>query len=162
MIEKLESKIVTLEKLKALCAEWKSSNLKVVFTNGCFDILHEGHVRYLAEARSLGDKLIIGMNSDDSVRILKGANRPINNGASRAIVLAGLSSVDAVIEFGESTPLKLITEILPDILVKGGDWKTEDIVGSDVVIDHGGKVYSLSFHEGYSTTLIEQKIKNKS
>lgn len=162
MKDSLESKIVTLDKLRDFKEKWKNENLKIVFTNGCFDILHEGHVRYLAEAKTLGDKLIVALNSDDSVRKLKGENRPINKERSRAIVLAGLTSVDAIIVFIEDTPLKLIENVVPDVLVKGGDWKTEEIVGSDVVIENGGKVFSLSFHEGYSTTLIEQKIKNTS
>lgn len=162
MNRSLELKIFTLATLKEQCVHWKHDHMQIVFTNGCFDILHEGHVRYLTEAKSLGTKLIVGLNSDDSVKKLKGPNRPINNAKSRAIVLAGLESVDAVIVFEEETPHQLIAQLLPKVLVKGGDWKTEDIVGSDIVIEHGGKVYSLRFHEGYSTTLIEQKIKNKS
>ena len=155
----LESKIYTLDVLKASCDQWRNEKCKIVFTNGCFDILHEGHVRYLTEAKSLGDKLIVGLNADDSVKKLKGPNRPINKASSRAIVLAGLMSTDAIIVFGEETPFELISSLLPDILVKGGDWKTKDIVGSDVVLDHGGKVFSLTFHEGHSTSLVEQKIK---
>lgn len=162
MSNALESKIYTLNVLSDLRSKWDKQKLKVVFTNGCFDILHEGHVRYLAEAKSLGDKLIVGLNSDSSVTKLKGPRRPINRSKSRAIVLAGLESVDAVVIFDEDTPFHLISVLHPDILVKGGDWKTEEIVGSDIVIEHGGKVFSLSFHEGYSTTLIEEKIKNKS
>lgn len=161
MNNSLESKICLPNDLIDLRSQWEKQRLRVVFTNGCFDILHEGHVRYLAEAKSLGDKLIVGLNSDASVTKLKGPSRPINTSKSRAIVLAGLESVDAIIVFEEETPYKLISLLLPDILVKGGDWKTEDIVGSDIVIEHGGKVFSLSFHEGYSTTLIEEKIKNK-
>lgn len=150
-----------LNDLKGLCEQWRNQNLKIVFTNGCFDIIHEGHVRYLTEAKSLGDKLVVGINSDDSVKRLKGPNRPINKALSRAVVMAGLMSVDAVVIFEEDTPSALISTLLPDVLVKGGDWKTEEIVGSDIVMKHGGKVFSLAFHEGYSTTLIEQKIKNK-
>ncbi len=161
MNNSLESKICLPNDLIDLRSQWEKQRLRVVFTNGCFDILHEGHVRYLAEAKSLGDKLIVGLNSDASVTKLKGPSRPINTSKSRAIVLAGLESVDAIIVFEEETPYKLISLLLPDILVKGGDWKTEDIVGSDIVIELGGKVFSLSFHEGYSTTLIEEKIKNK-
>ena len=162
MNESLESKIYTINDLQNLSEHWKKVNLQVVFTNGCFDILHEGHVRYLTEAKSLGDKLIVGLNSDDSVKKLKGPNRPINKAGSRAVVLAGLSSVDAIIVFEKDTPFDLISNLLPNVLVKGGDWKPEDIVGSDIVIKHGGKVHSLSFHKGYSTTLIEEKIKSKS
>lgn len=159
MYEALESKICSLDDLIHLRNQWKKNALRVVFTNGCFDILHEGHVRYLHEAKSLGDILILGLNSDQSVKKLKGPDRPINTSGSRAIVLAGLSSVDRIVVFDDDTPLQLINALLPDILVKGGDWKTEDIVGADVVLKFGGRVYSLPFHHGYSTTLIENKIK---
>lgn len=162
MNELLESKIFSKHDLKDLCVQWEKDNLVTVFTNGCFDILHEGHVRYLAEAKTLGDKLIVGLNSDDSVKRTKGVNRPINKEKSRAVVLAALASIDAVIVFEEDTPLQLIANLKPHILVKGGDWKAEDIVGSDIVLLRGGKVYSLSFHEGHSTTLIEQQIKSNS
>lgn len=162
MSNHLESKIYSREALVEQCLEWKNQGLKIVFTNGCFDILHEGHVRYLAEARGLGNKLVLGLNSDASVSRLKGPSRPINPQGSRAIVLAGLSAVDAVCVFEEDTPYEMIESLLPDILVKGGDWKTEQIVGSNLVLDHGGQVFSLSFHEGYSTTRIEQKIKAES
>jgi rfaE bifunctional protein nucleotidyltransferase chain/domain len=161
MDQPLESKIFQIDQLAEVCRVWKKQNKKIVFTNGCFDILHEGHVRYLWEAKSLGDKLIIGLNSDYSVNKLKGPKRPINPEESRAIVLAGLNSVDAICVFTEATPLLMISRLIPDILVKGGDWKIDEIVGSDVVIEHGGKVFSLSFHKGYSTTLIEEKIKNQ-
>jgi rfaE bifunctional protein nucleotidyltransferase chain/domain len=161
MDQPLESKIFQIDQLAEVCRVWKKQNKNIVFTNGCFDILHEGHVRYLWEAKSFGDKLIIGLNSDHSVNKLKGPNRPINPEESRAIVLAGLSSVDAICVFTEATPLLMISRLIPDILVKGGDWKIDEIVGSDEVIKHGGKVFSLSFHKGYSTTLIEEKIKNQ-
>ncbi|MBK6544981.1 MAG: D-glycero-beta-D-manno-heptose 1-phosphate adenylyltransferase [Saprospiraceae bacterium] len=158
----LESKIYTQESLQEKCKEWKNDQNVLVFTNGCFDILHEGHVRYLSEAKTLGNKLIVALNADASVRKLKGAGRPINLQNSRAIVLAGLESVDAIVVFYEETPFELISKILPNVLVKGGDWKVEQIIGSDVVLNTGGKVYSLTFHAGYSTSLVEQKIKNKS
>ena len=134
---------------------------KVVFTNGCFDIIHRGHVEYLEEAKSLGDILIIGLNSDESVRRLKGPSRPINNEEDRARVLLGLKSVDGVVAFKEDTPLELIKMVKPDVLVKGGDWKVEDIVGHEFVIEGGGEVYSLPFREGCSTTNIIEKIRGQ-
>jgi rfaE bifunctional protein nucleotidyltransferase chain/domain len=139
----------------------KRKGKKIVFTNGCFDIIHIGHVLYLEEAKSLGDYLIVGINTDFSVQNLKGNHRPINDLKCRSNVLAALESVDLVIPFSEETPLKLIEKILPDILVKGGDWKPETIVGSQIVINNGGQVKSLKFIEGYSTTAIEQKIKSE-
>jgi rfaE bifunctional protein nucleotidyltransferase chain/domain len=143
-----------------LIEEWRLQGDKIVFTNGCFDLLHIGHVLYLEEARSLGNKLIVGMNSDGSVRRLKGTNRPIKDVYDRAHVLAALASVDMVIIFEEDDPARLIAQIIPDVLVKGGDWKPSQIVGSDIVLATGGSVQSLSFIEGYSTTQIEQKIRN--
>ncbi len=132
---------------------------KIVFTNGCFDILHSGHVQYLNEAKSLGDILVVGMNSDRSVKELKGPLRPINNENDRKFVLENLKAVDFVEIFDQSTPLELIQEISPDVLVKGGDWKVDQIVGSDFVLSHGGEVKSLLFREGRSTTGIIDKIK---
>lgn len=131
---------------------------KIVFTNGCFDILHRGHVAYLAEARKLGDLLLIGLNSDASVKRLKGPERPINNEGDRQYVLSQLKSVDFVEIFTEDTPLNLILKVKPHILVKGGDWKIEQIVGGKEVIASGGEVYSLNFVDGYSTTSIIHKI----
>ena len=133
---------------------------KLVFTNGCFDIIHKGHISYLNEAKKLGDFLVIGLNSDASVKILKGNSRPINNQEDRAYILDNLKPVDAVIIFNEDTPYKLIKEIKPDFLVKGGDWKEENIVGSDIVKEYGGKVICLSFLKNYSTTTILEKIKS--
>ncbi len=133
-------------------------NKKIVFTNGCFDILHVGHLRYLQEAHSLGDYLIVGLNSDESVRRLKGPTRPIQTEQDRAEILLGLKCVDAVVIFGEDTPLKLIETVQPDVLVKGGDWKISQIVGSDFVQSRGGEVKSLPFHQGRSTTGIVEKI----
>ena len=135
--------------------------LKTVFTNGCFDILHVGHIRYLAEARALGNKLVVGINSDDSVKRLKGESRPINSQLNRREMLLALRCVDEVVIFEEDTPLNLIKKVNPDILVKGGDWSVENIVGSDFVIGNGGKVLSLPFHEGNSTTGIIEKILTK-
>jgi rfaE bifunctional protein nucleotidyltransferase chain/domain len=138
----------------------KNTEKKIVFTNGCFDILHKGHVAYLAEAKKLGDILIIGLNSDESVKRLKGSERPINSEKDRAFVLMGLKSVDYVEIFTEDTPLNLIKEIMPQVLVKGGDWKIEQIVGASEVMQNGGKVFSLQFVDGYSTTSIIHKIQS--
>ena len=131
---------------------------KVVFTNGCFDLLHPGHVTYLEAARALGDLLVVGLNSDASVRRLKGPARPILTEDERATVLAGLRSVDYVVIFGEETPRSLIEAVRPDVLVKGGDWPVESIVGADVVLAAGGRVLSLPFVEGKSTTGIVERI----
>jgi D-beta-D-heptose 7-phosphate kinase/D-beta-D-heptose 1-phosphate adenosyltransferase len=131
----------------------------VVFTNGCFDLLHPGHVEFLAQARTLGDVLVVGVNSDASVRRLKGAGRPLVVEADRAAVLAGLRSVDAVTLFDEATPLELISALLPDVLVKGGDYDLDGIVGRDVVEQAGGDVRALPFVEGYSTTEILTRLK---
>ncbi|MBK8052752.1 MAG: D-glycero-beta-D-manno-heptose 1-phosphate adenylyltransferase [Saprospiraceae bacterium] len=144
--------------IKDQIAIWKASGKKIVFTNGCFDLVHVGHVLYLENAAQLGDILVVGLNSDDSVRRLKGPTRPINDILNRSHVLAALASVDAVIIFEEDTPLNTIHTILPDVLVKGGDWKPDQIVGSDLVLEHGGQVLSLNFVDGYSTTQIENKI----
>lgn len=131
---------------------------RVVFTNGCFDILHVGHVRYLQDARALGDLLVVGVNTDASVRALKGAERPINEESERAEVLASLGCVDYVVLFGEETPLDLIEALQPQVLVKGGDWSVDKIVGSKSVLARGGEVKSLPFHPGRSTTGLIQKI----
>lgn len=133
---------------------------RIVFTNGCFDILHRGHVTYLSEARKLGDLLVVGLNSDASVKRLKGSDRPINNQLDRQYVLSQLRSVDFVEIFDEDTPLKLILKVQPNILVKGGDWKIDQIVGAKEVISTGGDVFSLNFVDGYSTTSIIQKIQH--
>jgi len=137
----------------------KSQNKKIVFTNGCFDIIHRGHIEYLNEAKNLGDVLVIGLNSDKSVRKLKGNDRPIINQSDRAFILLNLKSVDYVIVFEEDTPYELIKSVKPDFLVKGGDWKEEDIVGSDILKEYGGKTISLKFIDSYSTTNIINKIK---
>ena len=131
---------------------------RVVFTNGCFDILHRGHVEYLFAARRLGDRLIVGLNGDDSVTRLKGAGRPVNGYEDRAMVLAGLAAVDAVVRFDEDTPLALITALLPDLLVKGGDYRPDDIVGAAEVRRAGGEVVVVSLVEGRSTTGIIDRL----
>ncbi len=133
---------------------------RLVFTNGCFDILHRGHVSYLAEARRLGDFLVVGLNSDASVKRLKGSERPINNEDDRRYVLGQLKSVDHVEIFTDDTPLNLIMAVSPKILVKGGDWKIDQIVGGREVIANGGEVFSLNFVDGYSTTSIINKIQH--
>ncbi|HMG16553.1 MAG TPA: D-glycero-beta-D-manno-heptose 1-phosphate adenylyltransferase [Saprospiraceae bacterium] len=153
------SKIQKIRQLKYTIAAWHIRPCRVVFTNGCFDILHIGHIQYLQEAKSLGDKLVVGINSDSSVKRLKGEDRPINNETDRAMVMAALGVVDGVIIFDEDTPLQLITELNPDILVKGGDWPLDKIVGAEYVINNGGEVFSLPFISGYSTSNIIQKIK---
>jgi D-glycero-beta-D-manno-heptose 1-phosphate adenylyltransferase len=137
---------------------WRLAGEKIVFTNGCFDLLHYGHLHYLAAAKDLGDRLIVGLNSAASVRRLKGPRRPINDELTRIYTLASLQFIDAVVVFEEDTPLNLILSIQPDLLVKGGDWQPHQIVGSEEVIKKGGSVRSLPFVEGYSTTNIEQKI----
>ncbi|WP_456400866.1 D-glycero-beta-D-manno-heptose 1-phosphate adenylyltransferase [Persephonella sp.] len=142
--------------------KWKKEGKKIVFTNGCFDIIHAGHVDYLEKAKKLGDILIVGLNSDSSVRRIKGESRPINNQEHRMKVLNALKPVDLVIIFDEDTPERLIKEIKPDVLVKGGDWKIENIVGSDFVKSYGGKVQTIDFIYDISTTKIIQKVKNGS
>ena len=137
----------------------KEDGKKIVFTNGCFDIIHVGHIRYLSKAKELGDILIVGLNSDESVKKLKGDNRPINSFEDRAILLSSLRFVDSVIMFKEQTPDNLIKKIVPDILVKGGDYKLEDIVGYQTVIENGGQVKTLSFYDGYSSSNYINKIK---
>lgn len=161
-MRKPDSKILRDSAVLEFVSKMKQEGLRLVFTNGCFDLLHEGHVRYLNEASTLGDQLIIGLNSDASVSRLKGPQRPINQQLSRAYVLAGLECVDAVIVFEEDTPLKLIQLIIPDVLVKGGDWNVNQIVGSDFVLENGGQVFSLPFYNGFSTTSIAEKIKSQS
>ena len=157
---KLSAKIRKSSELSKLFARLRSKGKKVVFTNGCFDILHVGHVDYLSRARGLGDILIVGLNSDSSVRKIKGKGRPINNERDRAKVLSSLSCVDYICLFSESTPERIIKELRPDILVKGGDWKIQDIVGSEFVRSCGGKVKRIPFVKGYSTTSLINKIES--
>ena len=156
----LSSKILDREQLRRACALWNFKEMKVVFTNGCFDILHLGHIEYLAKAANLGAVLVIGMNSDHSVHRIKGDSRPINDEHSRSMVLASLEFVTAVVLFDEETPYELIKIIQPDILVKGRDYKIKEIVGHDIVLAKGGKVKTIELTPGYSTTGIEQKILN--
>ena len=148
-----------ITKLQKKVEIWKFNNQKVVFTNGCFDILHLGHVDYLEKAAALGKKLIVALNSDASVKTLnKGENRPINDQQARMRLIAALSFVDAVVLFSEPTPLELITQLKPNILVKGDDYSIENIVGADVVLKNGGEVKTIELVEGYSTTKIINKI----
>lgn len=161
-MRKPDSKILSGSDVLEFVSKCKQEGLRLIFTNGCFDILHEGHVRYLNEANTLGDRLIVGLNSDASVSRLKGPQRPINQQLSRAYVLAGLECVDAVIVFEDETPMHLIQLVKPDVLVKGGDWKVNEIVGSDFVLQNGGQVFSLPFYNGFSTTSIAEKIKSQS
>jgi len=152
-------KVLSSRKLEQAIADFKKSNKKIVFTNGCFDLLHIGHVRYLEQAKALGDILIVGINTDASVQVLKGPTRPIQNENDRAEILASLKAVDHTVLFGEETPINLIKQIKPDILVKGGDWKKDQIVGWDFVESYGGEVKSLQFVDGKSTTNIIAKSK---
>ncbi len=154
-----KDKFKSLKKLKNIRANLKSRGLRVVFTNGCFDILHLGHIEYLQKARSLGNKLIVGLNSDASVRKIKGNGRPIFSQKARAVVLASCECVDYVVIFSESTPLRLIKALKPDVLVKGADWRKDKIVGKDFVASYGGKVASVNFIKGYSTSSVIAKIK---
>ena len=155
----MTQKIVEIEELKKRVAQWRIKSNTLVFTNGCFDILHVGHIHTLQEAKKLGDKLIVALNSDASVRILKGEERPINNEKDRASIIAALDVVDLVVIFREQTPIIPIELICPEILVKGGDWKVEEIVGGEFVQEHGGKIYAIPFQEGYSSSNLIEKIK---
>ncbi len=154
----IKDKIKSWEEAAHLCDNLRSQGKKIIFTNGCFDILHSGHIQYLEQAKALGDILFLGLNSDDSVRRIKGSPRPIVSEKERAFVVAGLQSVDFVVIFEQDTPYELIRLLKPDILVKGGDWNPEDIVGSDIVQGYGGRVLSLPYLEGISTTELFFKI----
>lgn len=159
-MEKLEiirSRILSGESIDRMLAFWRFKSCRIVFTNGCFDILHRGHVEYLAQAAALGDVLVIGLNTDRSVRAIKGPGRPLQDEKGRALLLASLSFVTAVILFDEETPLRLIEHIMPDILVKGGDYKPAGIVGHDIVTAAGGRVVTVDLVKGYSTSGIIKK-----
>jgi rfaE bifunctional protein nucleotidyltransferase chain/domain len=157
--QQLKNKIINKESAKNIVGNLQSAGKKVVFTNGCFDILHPGHVDYLCQARDSGDCLIVGLNTDNSVKKLnKAPNRPINNENARAAVLAGLACIDHLVMFDEETPLELITFLMPNILVKGNDYTVDKIVGHDVVMAAGGSVITIPLLEGYSTTNIIKKI----
>jgi D-glycero-beta-D-manno-heptose 1-phosphate adenylyltransferase len=154
----VSSKIFSRENIRKQCAVWRLQEKKIVFTNGCFDLLHLGHIEYLAKAADFGGALIVGLNSDISVRIIKGHHRPINDEHSRAMVLASLSFVDAIVLFNEETPYELIKVIQPDILIKGNDYKVEEISGYDIVQSKGGEIITIDLTKGYSTTKIEERI----
>jgi D-glycero-beta-D-manno-heptose 1-phosphate adenylyltransferase len=156
----IEQKIFALPQLLQQITHWRLKNKTIAFTNGCFDILHEGHIASLSQAASEADVLIVGVNSDASTKRLKGAERPINNEHSRLSMLANLVIVDAAILFEEDTPLELIKAIMPDVLVKGGDYSIEQIVGAKEVIANGGRVVINPIVEGFSTTGIIEKIKH--
>lgn len=151
-------KILTWESLDQWVAYWRFLEQKIVFTNGCFDLLHLGHITYLEEAAKLGDVLVVGLNSDESVRRLKGPSRPVFPQEARARLLAALEFVEAVVVFEEDTPLRLIEKIRPDVLVKGGDYTPETIVGADVVRSYGGRVEILPLVPGYSTTALIRRL----
>lgn len=151
--------VVTRQLATELCGELSNSAHTIVFTNGCFDIIHAGHVRYLAAAKQLGDVLIVGLNSDASVRRLKGPERPVNIQDDRATVLDALAAVDYVCIFDEDTPLELIGAVQPNVLVKGGDWEIDQIVGAEMVMARGGKVCTIPYVAGKSTTNIIEKIR---
>lgn len=153
--------LLSLEEAVKIRKECRRKGKKVVFTNGCFDIIHVGHIRLLKEASKLGDVLIIGLNSDDSVRKIKGPARPINSLSDRAEVLSSIRYVDYIIAFEEETPRRLISLLLPDVLVKGGDYRKNEIVGADVVEAEGGKVVTIPLVEGKSTTKLIERIRNR-
>lgn len=157
--EYVQDKIVSRESLAHLCAGWRVKGYKIVFTNGCFDILHQGHIHLLLAAAELGHKLILGLNTDASVKRLKGESRPINDEYSRTMVMASQLFVDAVTLFDEDTPLELIKAIRPDIIVKGGDYTPETVVGNDFVKTYGGEVVIVPTVEGFSTTNIINRMK---
>jgi len=160
-MESYRLKIKTLEEANAELNRLKANGEKIVFTNGCFDLLHPGHTRYLSAARKLGDHLIVAVNSDSSVRAIKGPRRPIFPQEARAELLAALSFVDTVIIFDEDNPLEVIKHLSPDVLVKGGDWSEEEIIGSDIVKDAGGVVRRIPFVTGYSTSAIIDEINDQ-
>ena len=155
----LKKKLKTWNEAHDIIKKLQKNGKKIVFTNGCFDLVHRGHVEVLANTADLGDRLIIGLNSDSSIQKLKGENRPIIDENSRAILLASLQFIDAIVLFSEDTPQKLIETIVPDILAKGGDYKVEEIAGHEVVLENGGSVILVPFIDGFSTTNIIDKIK---
>lgn len=152
------TKILPLSELKEVVSSWKNEGKKVAFTNGCFDILHVGHIESLSDAAKEGDKLIVALNTDASVKRLKGESRPVNTEEARAVVMAALTMVDAVVLFSEETPLEVIKTVQPDVLVKGGDYRVEDIAGAKEVIGWGGRVVINPIVEGFSTTSLIQKM----
>jgi rfaE bifunctional protein nucleotidyltransferase chain/domain len=158
-IESIHSKIHTWETLKIQVATWQAQGKKIVFSNGCFDLVHKGHIDYLNRAADLGDVLVMGLNTDASVSKLKGPHRPIQDEQSRLLIMAALQCVSAVVLFNEETPYDLIKLVQPDVLVKGSDYQPENIVGYDIVTSKGGTVKTIDFLPGYSTSAIEKRIK---
>jgi len=154
--------LTTLEDAQQRLQSWREQGLSIVFTNGCFDLLHPGHIDYLERAAALGERLIIGLNDDDSIRRLKGNSRPVNPLQNRAVMLAALRAVDMVVPFSEDTPLNLIKALQPDLLVKGGDYEPDAIVGAEEVRRHGGKVVVMPFLEGHSSTALIERINRSS
>ena len=159
-LKKINTKIFSLEGLSAQVSTWKKEKQKIVFTNGCFDVIHRGHIEVLARTADLADKLIVGLNSDSSIQKLKGQGRPIIDENSRATLLAALSFVDAIILFTQETPLNLIRNLRPDVLAKGGDYAINTIIGHEIVQKNGGEVILIPFVDGFSSTNIIDKIKN--
>jgi rfaE bifunctional protein nucleotidyltransferase chain/domain len=157
----LVNKINTLPNLLQKVKQWKAEGQKLVFTNGVFDLIHTGHITYLAQAAELGNKLIIGLNADASVKRLKGESRPVNHQDSRALLLSAFFFIDAIVIFDEDTPANLINAVMPDVLVKGGDYTIENIVGANEVMANGGEVKTINFVEGYSSTAIINKIRSQ-
>ena len=158
-ISHLRSKILSFSTLENQLKKWRKANEKIVFTNGCFDLLHLGHVNYLAKARDLGNRLVVGLNTDASIKRLKGSSRPIKDEQSRVALLAGMAYIDAVVLFDEETPIKLISIIKPDVLVKGGDYEVKDVVGHEIVLSNNGKVCTIDFVDGYSSSTLIEKVK---
>jgi D-glycero-beta-D-manno-heptose 1-phosphate adenylyltransferase len=157
-LDVIDNKIISSQQLPSKLSYWRFLGKTIVFTNGCFDIIHLGHIDYLSKAADLGDVLLVGLNTDQSVKRIKGSGRPINDEGARAKLLASFFFVSGVVMFEEDTPYKLISVVKPDVLVKGSDYKAEDIVGYDIVTQHGGKVITLDFLPGYSTTSIANKL----
>ncbi len=160
-LEIIKNKVLDRDKLKNQLAVWRFQDKKIVFTNGCFDLLHLGHIDYLSKAKDHGNVLIVGVNTDASVQRLKGENRPVKDEVSRSMIMASLQFVNAVVLFDEDTPYELIKLVQPDVLVKGSDYEPEDIVGYDIVKARGGEIVTIDFLEGYSTTGIIEKIKSE-
>jgi len=157
----IQSKILSWDEIKPHIARWRFKNQKIVFTNGCFDLVHRGHIEYLAKASDMGDVLIIGLNSDASVKAIKEEDRPVIDEESRSLILASLRFVDAVVLFDEETPLQLIEHIQPDILVKGKDYASSEIIGAETVKKKGGRVETIELVDGYSTSAIINKIRGE-
>ncbi|OJV54813.1 MAG: hypothetical protein BGO31_15810 [Bacteroidetes bacterium 43-16] len=160
-LDNIQSKIISATELKRLVAGWKVKSYQIVFTNGVFDLIHQGHIASIALAANEGNKLVVGINSDASVKRLKGDDRPLNDAQSRALVLASMQYVDAVCIFEEDTPLELIKAVQPDVLVKGGDYTPETVVGNELVNAYGGKTVIIPLVAGFSTTGTIQKINNQ-